>query len=516
MSENFAELLNEYLVDIQKGEIVQGIVQEVSRYDVVVDVGFKSSSSIPAEQFMNFEGKVAVSPGDTVDLFVEEIDNGQGEAILSREKAREQKGWETLQKAFANNEDVTAVPFKSVRGGLVLDIHGIQAFLPNSLVDMKPTKDASFLLNKSIDVKIVKIDKEKSSVLVSRKATLANEDGSVEKFLENLKEGDTVKGTVKNITNYGVFVDLGGVDGLLHITDMSWNRIDSPSDICKIGDDLQMKVVKYDPTKRRISLSLKEMDTSPWDALVKDYALGDTIKGTVSKVTDYGVFVNLVNNMEGLVHNTEISWAHKNPNPEKIFEAGQEIETKIIEIDEEKHRVSLSVKRMVENPWSTFAENNSVGDKIKGVVTSVTDFGVFVKLEGGVNGVVSQEDISWSPMKEDQKSSISEGDEIDVVIKSIDVEQEKVLLSVRELESDPLETFMNEKKDSVVEGVVHSITKKSMIVKLANDVYGVLKHSDAGIGNQDLKDIYTVGEEVRGKVTGVANRYVQLSVKEMV
>lgn len=514
MSENFAELLNDYLVDIKKGEIVQGTVEDVSRYDVIVDVGFKSSCAIPAEQFKNLSGKILVNTGDVVDLFVEEIDNGQGEAVLSREKAREQKGWDILQKAFENNEDVTAVPFKTVRGGLVLDIQGIQAFLPNSLVDMKPTKDASFLINKEIDVKIVKIDKEKSSVLVSRKATLANEDGSVEKFLENLKEGDAVTGVVKNITKYGVFVDLGGVDGLLHITDMSWGRIDSPSDICKIGDELRMKVVKYDPTKRRISLSLKEMDTSPWDDLIKNHSLGDTVKGVVSKVTDYGVFVNLASNMEGLVHNTEISWAHKNPNPEKLFEEGQEIETKIIEIDEEKRRVSLSVKRMVDNPWATFAEKHSVGDKIKGVVTSVTDFGVFVNV-GEVSGVVSQEDISWSPIKEEQKTSVKEGDEIDVVVKSIDVEQEKLLLSVRELTSDPLGAYMESHKDSIVEGVVHSITKKSMIVKLADNVYGVLKHSDAGIGSEYLKDIYSVGEEVAGKVTGVANRYVQLSVKEM-
>ena len=516
MSENFAELLNEYLVDIQKGEVVKGFIQDITRYDVVVDVGFKSACSIPVEQFKDLEGKVAVSVGDEIDLYVEEIDNGQGETILSREKAREEKGWETLQKAFENNEDVTAVPFKSVRGGLVLDMFGIQAFLPNSLVDMKPTKDASFLLNKSIDVKVVKIDREKSSVLVSRKATLANEDGSVEKFLENLKDGDAVKGTVKNITNYGVFVDLGGVDGLLHITDMSWRRIDSPNDICKVGDELKMKVIKYDRVKRRISLSLKDMDTSPWDELVKNYSLGDTIKGEVSKVTDYGVFVNLINNMEGLVHSTEISWANKNPNPEKLYVSGQEIETKIVEIDHEKHRVSLSVKRLIDNPWATFSENNSVEDKIKGVVSSVTDFGVFVNLEGGVNGVVSQKDISWSPMKEDQRTTVKEGDEIEVAIKKIDLDQEKILLSVRALVNDPMTEFLDARKSDIVDGVVYSITKKSMIIKLSDDVYGVLKHSDAGIGSEDLKDIYKIGEEVRGKVAGVANRYIQLSVKEMI
>lgn len=515
MSENFAELLEDYLVDMQAGEIVDGTVVQANRNSVLVDVGFKSLCAVSTDEFKDFEGKVNVQVGDKVSLFVEEIDDGDGEAVLSREKAKNYMGWELLENAFKENKDVKAVPYKVVRGGLVVDLNGIQGFLPISLIDTKPVKDASFLLNNSIDVKIVKLDKDKNSILVSRKASLANVDGSVEDFLNNLKEGDVVEGVVKNITNYGVFVDLGGVDGLLHITDMSWTRIESPHNICKMGQRLKMKVVKYDTEKKRISLSLKEMNKEPWNNLVKNYKLGDEIEGKVSKITDYGVFVNLNNEMEGLIHNTEISWNAKNPNPEKMFNVGDMIKTKIVEIDEEKYRVSLSYKRVQENPWDSFKENHKTGDVVKGSVKKITDFGTFINLEGDIEGVVSQEEYTWSPLKEDRKINLEVGQEVEAVVLNVDVAQEKILLSFKALTESPLENYIKNHKDNSVMGKVVSVSKKTVTVKLDNEVYGLLRSSEAGMGDDDLRDVFKSDEELKVKVIGKIDEFVNLSLKAL-
>ena len=520
MSESFAQLLEESQVDerMRPGTIFNAIVVSIDANMVVVSAGLKSDSAIPAEQFYNEEGKVNINVGDEVEVALEAVEDGYGETRLSREKAVRAQAWTILEKAMEASEAVIGVLTGKVKGGYTVELNGIRAFLPGSLVDVRPVRDAAHLEGKSLEFKVVKLDRRRNNVVVSRRAVVETESNAErEQLLENLQEGQTVKGIVKNLTDYGAFIDLGGIDGLLHITDMAWRRVRQPSEIVNVGDEIDVKVLKFDKERHRVSLGLKQMGEDPWEDIARRYPVGARLFGKVTNIADYGCFVEIESGVEGLVHVSEMDWTNKNIHPSKVVHVGQETEVMVLDIDEERRRISLGMKQCASNPWDTFAATHNKGDKISGTIKSITDFGVFVGLEGGIDGLLHLSDLSWNDGGEDAVRNYSKGDEVEAVILAIDPERERISLGVKQLDQDPFSQYVAEhSKGSIVKGTITEVDAKMAVINLADSVDGYLRSSELSQDHvADARTLLNVGDEIEAKFTGVdrKNRTIMLSIK---
>ena len=520
MSENFAELFEESLneINMTPGAIVTGTVIDIDSDWVTVHAGLKSEGVIPRSQFLDERGNFSLVVGDKVKVALETVEDGFGETRLSREKARRAESWLELEEAFTKNEVVTGVINGKVKGGFTVDLNNIRAFLPGSLVDVRPIRDTTHLEGQELEFKLIKLDQKRNNVVVSRRAVL--ESVSTEErdaLLERLQEGLTVKGIVKNLTDYGAFVDLGGVDGLLHITDMSWKRIKHPSEIVNVGDEIQVKVLKYDRERNRVSLGLKQLGEDPWVSIKARYPENTRVKAVVTNLTDYGCFAELEEGVEGLVHVSEMDWTNKNIHPSKVVQLGDEIEVMVLDIDEERRRISLGIKQCLKNPWDDFAETFKKGDRIKGSIKSITDFGIFIGLEGNIDGLVHLSDISWDEAGEEAVRNFKKGDEIETVILSIDPERERISLGIKQLEDDPFMSYVAEfEKGSIVKGTVTEVDAKSATISLAEGVDGVLRASEISRDKvEDARNALKQGDEVEVKVVSVdrKNRVLSLSIK---
>ncbi len=517
MTENFAQLLNDYTFDITEGQVIDAIITEVKRDIVVVDINFKGESVIAKSEFLDINGKFNFNEGDTIKVFVDKLDNGEGEIVLSYSKYKEMQQWKYLHKAFKENTPIKAKGEKAIRGGIIVSLDGVPGFLPNSLVDTKPVRDLEQFVNQVFEVKIIKIDEDDKAILVSRKAVFSENQESPQQILSKITEGSIVKGSVKNITEYGVFVDLGGVDGLLHITDISWARIDNPFDLFQMGQEVSLLVSKFDPKTKKISLSLKALDNTPWTGFVSEHKVGDIIDCKVVKVADYGCFVIINNNLDGLIHNTELSWSEKNAVPSDHLTEGQNTKAQIIEIDHEKCRVSLSLKRVENNPWDNFSKEHQIGDKVEAVVKSLNDFGVVVELENGCEATIPSEYTSWNPRERFSTPNLKVGDKVKTVLKECNPIKERIQLSIRDLTKDPLVKYQDSNPvGTVVDGKIVEVSNKNLTVQIADDIFGLVKNVDAGIAQTDtLKSLFKVGEEIRAKITGLNGRYVNLSIRDL-
>ncbi|CAA0100579.1 30S ribosomal protein S1 [BD1-7 clade bacterium] len=520
MSESFAELFEESLqtLEMEPGSIVTGIVIDVDSDWVTVHAGLKSEGVIPANQFLDDNGEVAVSIGDEVQVALETVEDGFGETKLSREKAKRAEAWIELEKAHVDDEVIQGVISGKVKGGFTVDVHNIRAFLPGSLVDVRPVRDTAHLEGKTLDFKVIKLDAKRNNVVVSRRAVL-EEANSAERdeLLANLQEGMAVKGIVKNLTDYGAFVDLGGVDGLLHITDMAWKRIKHPSEIVNVGDEIEVRILKFDRERNRVSLGLKQLGEDPWVAVKGRYPEGTRTSARVTNLTDYGCFAELEEGVEGLVHVSEMDWTNKNVHPSKIVQVGDEVEVMVLDIDEERRRISLGIKQCQANPWDDFAEKFVKGDKISGTIKSITDFGIFIGLDGNIDGLVHLSDISWNETGEDAVRNFKKGDEIETVILSVDSERERISLGVKQLESDPFNEYVTTNdKGTIVKGIVKEVDAKAVVVTLNDEVEGTIKASELSIDKvEDARNLVKEGEEIEARVVSVdrKNRAIGLSVK---
>ena len=520
MSESFAQLFEESqkIQQMQSGSIVTGTVIDIAGDWVIVDAGLKSEGFIPLEQFVNEQGEVTIKIGDDVQVALEAVEDGWGETKLSREKAKRAESWQTLEAAFAAEEVVKGLINGKVKGGFTVDVNGIRAFLPGSLVDVRPVRDTLHLEGKELEFKVIKLDQKRNNVVVSRRSVLEAENSAErEALLENLQEGQEVKGTVKNLTDYGAFVDLGGVDGLLHITDMSWKRIKHPSEVVAVGDEIDVKVLKFDRERNRVSLGLKQLGEDPWIAIKARYPQGTRAKARVTNLTDYGCFAELEEGVEGLVHVSEMDWTNKNIHPSKVVQVGDEVEVQVLEIDEERRRISLGIKQTKTNPWEDFSTRYNKGDKIKGNIKSITDFGVFIGLEGGIDGLVHLSDISWNETGEEAVRNYKKGDEIETIILTVDAERERISLGIKQLEADPfLDYAETHDKGLIVKGIVKEVDAKGAIITLAEEVEGQLKVSELSRERiEDARTILKEGEEVEAKITNVdrKTRVITLSIK---
>ena len=520
MSESFADLFEQSLkeVDMTPGAIVIGTVIEIDTEWVTVHAGLKSEGVIPREQFLNEEGNFLLEIGDEVKVALESVEDGFGETRLSREKAKRAESWMELEAAHESNAIVTGVINGKVKGGFTVDLNNIRAFLPGSLVDVRPVRDTLHLEGQQLEFRLIKLDRKRNNVVVSRRAVL--ESVSTEErdaLLEKLQEGMSVKGIVKNLTDYGAFVDLGGVDGLLHITDMSWKRIKHPNEIVNVGDEVDVKVLKYDRDRNRVSLGLKQLGEDPWVAIKKRYPENSKVKAVVTNLTDYGCFAELEEGVEGLVHVSEMDWTNKNIHPSKVVQLGDEIDVMILDIDEERRRISLGMKQCEQNPWDGFAEKHKKGDKISGSIKSITDFGIFIGLEGDIDGLVHLSDISWEEPGEETVRNYTKGDEIETVILSVDPERERISLGIKQLEDDPFMDYASEyEKGSIVKGVVSDIDAKSATITLQEGVDGVLRASEISRDKvEDARNVLKTGDEIEVKILSVdrKNRILSLSVK---
>ena len=520
MSESFAELFEESISETQMrpGAIVTGTVVSVGPDVVIVNAGLKSEGMIPADQFRNEEGEVTINVGDEVEVALEAVEDGFGATRLSREKAKRAESWRRLEQAHEAEETVIGRIIDKVKGGFTVDMHDIRAFLPGSLVDVRPVRDTSYLEGKDLEFKVIKLDRKRNNVVVSRRAVVETET-SVEReaLLESLQEGQTVKGIVKNLTEYGAFVDLGGIDGLLHITDMAWKRVKHPSEIVNVGDEIDVKVLKFDRERNRVSLGLKQMGEDPWEEISRRYPEGTRLFGKVTNLTDYGCFVEIEEGVEGLVHVSEMDWTNKNIHPSKVVALGQEVEVMVLDIDPERRRISLGMKQCVANPWEVFAATHNKGDKVSGNIKSITDFGIFIGLEGGIDGLVHLSDISWSEAGEEAVRSYKKGDEVEAVILAIDPERERISLGIKQMEQDPFSSFVAEnQKGSIVKGVVKEVDAKGAVIELAESVEGYLRASELSRDRvEDARTVLNVGDEVEAKFLGVdrKNRTINLSIK---
>ncbi|MCB1853542.1 MAG: 30S ribosomal protein S1 [Halieaceae bacterium] len=520
MSESFAELFEESLktVDMQPGAIVTGVVIDIDNEWVTVHAGLKSEGVIPRAQFVDANGNCTLNIGDEVQVALETVEDGFGETKLSREKAKRAESWKELEAAHEADEVVKGVINGKVKGGFTVDINTIRAFLPGSLVDVRPVRDTAHLEGKELEFKVIKLDQKRNNVVVSRRAVMEAAN-SVERdaLLESLQEGMSVKGVVKNLTDYGAFVDLGGVDGLLHITDMAWKRIKHPSEIVEVGQEIEVKILKFDRERNRVSLGLKQLGEDPWVAITGRYPEGSRVKARITNLTDYGCFAELEEGVEGLVHVSEMDWTNKNVHPSKIVQLGDEVEVMVLDIDEERRRISLGIKQCQQNPWDAFAAQYAKGDKIAGNIKSITDFGIFIGLEGNIDGLVHLSDISWNETGEEAVRNYKKGDEIETVILSIDPERERISLGIKQLENDPFGNYVAEHdRGSVVSGEVIEVDAKNVVVKLAEDVEGVLKASDISRDRvDDARAHFKVGDTVEAKIINVdrKNRGVGLSIK---
>ncbi|EIW1343206.1 30S ribosomal protein S1 [Klebsiella pneumoniae] len=520
MTESFAQLFEESLKEIETrpGSIVRGVVVAIDKDVVLVDAGLKSESAIPAEQFKNAQGELEIQVGDEVDVALDAVEDGFGETLLSREKAKRHEAWITQEKAYEDAETVTGVINGKVKGGFTVELNGIRAFLPGSLVDVRPVRDTLHLEGKELEFKVIKLDQKRNNVVVSRRAVIESENSAErDQLLENLQEGMEVKGIVKNLTDYGAFVDLGGVDGLLHITDMAWKRVKHPSEIVNVGDEITVKVLKFDRERTRVSLGLKQLGEDPWVAIAKRYPEGTKLTGRVTNLTDYGCFVEIEEGVEGLVHVSEMDWTNKNIHPSKVVNVGDVVEVMVLDIDEERRRISLGLKQCKSNPWQQFAETHNKGDRVEGKIKSITDFGIFIGLDGGIDGLVHLSDISWNVAGEEAVREYKKGDEIAAVVLQVDAERERISLGVKQLAEDPFNNYVAlNKKGAIVVGKVTAVDAKGATVELADGVEGYLRASEASRDRvEDATLVLSVGDEVEAKFTGVdrKNRVVSLSVR---
>jgi len=520
MVESFADLFEESLktIEMHPGAIITGVVLDIDNDWVTVHAGLKSEGVIPRIEFIDEQGEFTVAIGDMVQVALEAVEDGFGETKLSREKARRMEAWTALEAAFEAEEVITGVINGKVKGGFTVDINTIRAFLPGSLVDVRPLRDTSHLEGKPLEFKVIKLDAKRNNIVLSRRAVmeLAN-SADREELLKNLEEGQEVKGIVKNLTDYGAFVDLGGVDGLLHITDMAWKRIKHPSEIVAVGDEIDVKILKFDREKNRVSLGLKQLGADPWADIKGRYPEKTIIKGVITNLTDYGCFAELESGVEGLVHVSEMDWTNKNVHPSKIVNLGDEVDVMVLDIDEERRRISLGIKQCTQNPWDAFGSEHAKGEKIKGTIKSITDFGIFIGLNGNIDGLVHLSDISWSEPGEEAVRAYNKGDEIETVILSIDSERERISLGIKQLEEDPFSDFVAENdKGKIVNGTVKSMDAKAAIIDLGNDIEGTLKASEISREKvEDVRNVLKEGEEVEVKVISVdrINRVIALSIK---
>ena len=520
MSESFAELFEESFASqhIKPGAIIKGTVVAVNDDVVIVSAGLKSEAVIPIEQFQNDKGEAEVSIGDEFEVALDAVEDGFGETKLSREKAVRARTWIELEKAFEKGEVVTGMINGRVKGGFTVEIDNVRAFLPGSLVDVRPVRDPAYLEGKSLEFKVIKLDQRRNNVVVSRRAVVEQEySAEREELLESLQEGNTVKGIVKNLTDYGAFVDLGGIDGLLHITDMAWKRVKHPSEVVNVGDEIDVKILKFDRERQRVSLGIKQLGDDPWHDLARRYPPNSRLFGKVTNIADYGCFVEIEEGVEGLVHVSEMDWTNKNVNPSKVVTIGEEVEVMVIEIDEERRRISLGIKQCKSNPWAEFSATVNRGDKVKGQIKSITDFGIFIGLDGGIDGLVHLSDISWDIPGEDAVRNYKKGQEIEASVLAIDAERERISLGIKQLDKDPFSAWLaDHPKNSVVKGTVTEVDARSATVDLGDGVLGTLRASELARGRvEDARTMLKVGEEIEAKFTNVdrKNRTVALSIK---
>jgi len=519
MTENFAQLFEESLKEIETrpGSIIKGTIVKVTKDNVIVDAGLKSESVISIDQFKNTAGEVEVAVGDEVDVSLKATDDGFGETILSRDDAKRHEAWQVLEKAYEEKETVIGVINGKVKGGFTVEVSNIRAFLPGSLVDVRPVRDTAHLEGKDLEFKVIKLDQKRNNVVVSRRAVIEAE-GSAERdeLLESLAEGQEVKGIIKNLTDYGAFVDLGGIDGLLHITDMAWKRVKHPSEIVNVGDEIQVKVLKFDRERTRVSLGMKQLGEDPWVAIANRYPEGSKLSGRVTNLTDYGCFVEIQEGVEGLVHVSEMDWTNKNIHPSKVVNLGDSVEVLVLEIDEERRRISLGLKQCIANPWEEFAKNFNKGDKVSGKIKSITDFGIFIGLDGGIDGLVHLSDISWAGGEEAVRD-YKKGDEIQAIVLQVDPERERISLGVKQAEDDPFNSYLaDKKKGTIVNGKVTAVDAKGATIELAESVEGYLRVSDISVERvEDASAVLKVGDDVEAKFMGVdrKNRTISLSIK---
>ena len=518
--ESFAELFEQSLAsqEMRQGEVITAEVVRVDYNFVVVNAGLKSEAYVPIEEFKDDKGEVTVQPGDFVSVAIESVENGYGDTILSRDKAKRLAAWMNLEQALESGELVTGTVTGKVKGGLTVMTNGIRAFLPGSLVDTRPVKDTTPYEGKTFEFKVIKLDRKRNNVVVSRRAVVeANMGEERAKLLETLQEGAIVKGIVKNITDYGAFVDLGGIDGLLHITDLAWRRVRHPSEVVQVGQEITAKVLKFDKEKCRVSLGLKQLGEDPWIGIARRYTKGTRLFGKVTNITDYGAFVEVEAGIEGLVHVSEMDWTNKNVDPRKVVQLGEEVEVMVLDIDEDRRRISLGMKQCKANPWEEFAQSHKKGDKVSGQIKSITDFGVFIGLPGGIDGLVHLSDLSWNESGEDAVRNFKKGDEVEAVVLAIDTERERISLGIKQLAGDPFGTFAStHEKGSVIKGTVKTVDAKGAVIDLGNDVEGYLRASEIAADRvEDATTVLKEGQEVEAAVISLdrKNRSIQLSIK---
>ncbi|CAL1329391.1 30S ribosomal protein S1 [Candidatus Providencia siddallii] len=520
MTESFAKLFEESLkyIKTRPGSIINGTIISIDKDVVIVDAGLKSESSIPIEQFKNSNNELEIKINDKIDVTLDTIEDGFGETILSREKAKRHESWLKLEKAYEKSEIITGIINSKVKGGFTVELNNIRAFLPGSLVDIRPIRDTTILEGKELELKVIKLDKKRNNVVVSRRAVIESEN-SVERnqLLEKLQEGMEIKGIVKNLTDYGAFVDLGGVDGLLHITDMAWKRVKHPNEIVNVSDEINVKILKFDKERIRVSLGLKQLGEDPWVLIAKRYPEGSKLTGRVTNLTDYGCFVEIEEGIEGLVHVSEMDWTNKNIHPSKVVNINDIIEIMVLNIDEERRRISLGIKQCNCNPWKKFAETHNKGDSVKGKIKSITDFGIFIGLDGNIDGLVHLSDISWITNGEEAVRNYTKGDEISAIVLQVDAERERISLGIKQLYEDPFNNYLsNIKKGNIISGEIISIDNKNAIVKISEGIEGCIRLQDFSKDHiNDLSKILSIGDNINAKYIGVdrKNRIINLSIR---
>ena len=520
MSENFAELFEESIrsAELNPGTLITGQVIDITNDTVIVNAGLKSEGNIPRWQFVSGSGELEVAIGDEVEVVLDMVEDGLGATLLSRDKAKKAAAWRFLEKAAEEKETVTGVITGKVRGGFTVEVGGLSGFLPGSLVDVRPLRDTTFLEGKDLEFKVIKLDEKRNNVVVSRRAVLETEySAEREALLENLKEGAILKGMVKNLTDYGAFIDLGGVDGLLHITDMAWKRVKHPSEVIEIGQDIEVLVLRYDEEKKRVSLGMKQLGEDPWVNILDRYPVNSRLMGRVTNLTDYGCFIEIEDGIEGLVHVSEMDWTNKNVNPAKVVSLGDEVEVMVLEIDDTRRRISLGMKQCKGNPWEDFSAIHRKGDKIKGLIKSITDFGVFIGLDGEIDGLVHLSDISWDDKGEEDLLKYKKGMEIETVILAIDSERERISLGIKQLEQDPFQEFLGaNEKNSLVKGTVKEVDTKGAVIILADGIEGYLRASELSRDRvEDARNLLTEGDEIEAKFIGIdrKSKILNLSIK---
>lgn len=520
MTETFAQLFEQSLANqrIRPGMILTGLVVDVTDDIVIVNVGLKSEAVIDVAQFKNERGEVEVKPGDEVEVALDSVEDGTGETRLSREKAKRARTWTRLEDAFGKSEIVIGIITGRVKGGFTVEIDHVRAFLPGSLVDVRPVRDTAYLENKPLEFKVIKLDQKRNNVVVSRRAVVEQEFSAERTALmDNLQEGAVVRGAVKNLTDYGAFVDLGGIDGLLHITDMAWKRVKHPSEVVKVGDEIEVRILKFDRERSRVSLGLKQLGADPWENIARRYPPNTRVFGKVTNIADYGAFVEIEDGVEGLVHVSEMDWTNKNVNPAKVVSTGQEVEVMVLDVDEERRRISLGLKQCAANPWKEFAENYNRGDKVGGQIKSITDFGIFIGLAGNIDGLVHLSDISWDVPGEEAVRSYQKGQQVDAMVLSIDPERERISLGIKQLAKDPFSGYIADNpKGSIVRGVVRDVDARGAVIDLGNGIEGQLRASELGRDRvEDARQFLKAGDEIEAKFMGVdrKTRTISLSIK---